>query len=201
MTAVAQEPVVTHASVFRRRRRSPLRRFVAFVTGAALAVTALLAISGAVTVVVQKLGFAPVLSPSMVPTFDPGDLLITKPQASSAVKVGQIIILPLPGSPGERYVHRVIKVSKDAQGQTLVNTRGDNNPAADPWTLAITSAQVPVVEHVVPQAGRLALLSSGAALRVPLLIIIAGGVLLAVKRSLLDCPQAGPAAPGSDPPG
>lgn len=151
-----------------------------------LAVVAVAAVAGAVLVVVLKLGFSPVLSASMSPSFEAGDLIITQPLAAADIAVGDVVVLPVPDAPGQRYVHRVTKVGIGPQGLPVVNTQGDANATADPWTLSITSPQVPSVVASVPSAGRLALHTSAAALRIPLLLLVAGGVLLAVKRSLLD---------------
>ncbi len=169
----------------RRARRWPVR--VLSVLGhVVLAVAAIAALCGAGAVVVYRLGFSPVLSPSMVPTFAAGDLIVTSPRPSSDIAVGDVLVLPIPDSPGQRYVHRVLTVTTGADGLPVVTTKGDANPAPDPWTLSITSAKVPAVITSVPTVGSLALHTRGSALRIPLLLIVAGGVLVAVKRALLD---------------
>lgn len=183
LTAPAPAPVARHAAPKAQRRALRPVRFVGHLL---LAVAAVAALLGAGTVVVQKLGFAPVLSPSMVPTFAPGDLLITKPQPAQDIEVGDVVVLPLPDSPGQRYVHRVVTVGRDAAGLPTVTTKGDANAAVDPWTLTVTSEKVPTVVTSVPSLGKLALHTNGAALRIPLLLLVAGGVLLAIKRALLD---------------
>lgn len=165
-----------------RRRRSPLQLLL----HAVLALAAVLSVLGAGVVVVQRLGFSPVLTSSMVPTYDPGALLVTRPMDAGRIAVGQVLVLPLPDSPGQRYVHRVTEVRADAEGRPVVRTKGDNNPAADAWQLTITSAQVPQVVASAPTVGSLALLTNGSALRVPLMLLIAGCLLVAVKRALLD---------------
>lgn len=164
------------------RRRNPLRVLL----HGLLAVAAVLSVLGAGVVVWQRLGFSPVLTSSMVPTYDPGDLLVTRPTESGSIAVGQVLVLPLPDAPGQRYVHRVIEVDDDAEGRPVVRTQGDNNPAPDTWQLTITSAQVPEVVASAPTLGSLALLTNGSALRIPLLLFIAGCLLVAVKRTLLD---------------
>lgn len=165
----------------RRTRRTPLQ----IVLHIALALAAIVSVAGAAVVVVERLGFSPVLTGSMVPTYDPGALLISKPMPSAQIQVGQVLVLPLPDAPGQRYVHRVVSVKQTPQGP-VVRTKGDANPAVDDWQLTITSAKVPRVVASVPRVGSLALLTNGSALRVPLLLLIAGCLLLAVKRALLD---------------
>lgn len=169
-----------------RRRRTGPRQVVRFLLSSVLAVAALAALVGSGVVVVQRLGFSPVLSPSMVPAFGPGDMIVTKPLATEQIRVGDVIVLPLPDAPGQRYVHRVIAVETDDDGLPAVKTKGDNNEDPDPWRLSITSDKVPSVVASIPKAGRLALYTNGASLRVPLMLLVAGAVLVATKRALLS---------------
>lgn len=160
----------------RRTRRLP---------GVLLGAAAVLAVAGAIAVFVLRLGFAPVLSPSMEPGFAPGDLLVTRQVDARSVGVGDVVVLPRPDAPGERYAHRVVEVDR-AGNEPLVRTKGDNNAAADPQRLRITSATVPVVAGHVPWIGRAALLGQYGAVRA-LVIVFAGLCLLvAAKRALWD---------------
>jgi signal peptidase I len=139
----------------------------------------------AVFVAVEHVGFSPVLSPSMVPTFAPGDLIVTKPEPASAVRVGQIVVLPVPNEPGQRYVHRIIKVEYE-HGAPVVRTKGDANAAPENFRLRITSPTVPVVVHSVPHLGRFAVLLRGGIWRLVGICLVGAFLLVAVKRSLLD---------------
>lgn len=175
------------ASAGHRGVRSPLmlRDLSRVFTGLLLSIAAVATIAGAVYVVVDRIGFSPVLSPSMTPTFGPGDLVVTRPVAAAHLHVGDIAVLPVPREPGQRYVHRIIKVSW-SHGQPLVQTKGDANTAPEPYQLRITSAKVPVVVASVPRLGRFALLLRGGWLRTLLLCGIAAFALVGVKRLLLD---------------
>lgn len=159
-------------------------------SGILLAAVTLACVTAAVLVVVLRIGFSPVLSESMEPHFGPGDLVLTRPLTASEVKVGDVIILPIPGSDGkptgERYTHRVVAVTTGKDGLPVVTTKGDNNPAVDPWTLRIDSAKVPHVVADVPHLGRLSLLARGTGLRLVLLVIVAGFAMVGIKRALLD---------------
>jgi signal peptidase len=139
----------------------------------------------AVFIGVERVGFSPVLSPSMAPTFAPGDLILTKPEAATDVRVGQVVVLPVPGEPGQRYVHRIIKVEYE-KGLPVVRTKGDANSAAEDYRLRITSDTVPLVVHTVPHLGRLAVLLRGGIWRLIAICVIGGLLLLSVKRALLD---------------
>jgi signal peptidase len=135
----------------------------------------------AYTVIHEHIGFQPVLSPSMVPAFRPGDLIITKAEPASAVKVGQVVALPIPNEPGQRYVHRIISVTT-RDGKPLVRTKGDANPQPESFTLRIDSPNVPVVVATVPGVGRMSVLLQRGWLR---LLIVALTVMfgaIATKR-------------------
>jgi signal peptidase len=164
---------------------SVARKIVRFAVGLALAVAALASIALTAFIVVEHVGFSPVLSPSMEPTFAPGDLIVTKPIAAADIRVGEVVVLPVPGQHGERYVHRVVKVTYE-HGFPVVRTKGDNNPAPEDFQLRITSKTVPVVVHTVPHAGRLALLFRAGAWRIAAIVLVGGLFLVGLKRALLD---------------
>ncbi|WP_051766862.1 signal peptidase I [Saccharothrix syringae] len=153
-------------------------------SGLLLVTAALGAVGAAVLVVVLHVGFAPVLSPSMSPSFEAGDLLVTRSVPTADVAVGDVVVLPRPDAPGERYAHRVI--SRDASGgEVVVRTKGDANPAEDPQALRIVSDTVPVAVGDLPAVGRAALLGQHAWVRVALIVLIGLAVLVAAKRALL----------------
>ena len=177
-----------------RDGRGASHRVGRILSGLALATAAIAAVVGAILVVTLRLSFAPVLSPSMEPAFGPGDLLITRAMDAADIKVGQVLVLPVPangrlagteGASGDRYVHRVISVTTQA-GLPVVKTKGDNNDAVDPWQLRIDSAHVPVVVGDVANVGRLSLITQGAGVRIALILVVAGFALVGIKRALLD---------------
>jgi signal peptidase len=63
---------------------------------------------------------------SMLPTFDPGDLVVVRQQHH--YDVGDVVAFHVPGSKA-RVIHRIIGTTAD--GYTM---RGDNRPGPDPWT-------------------------------------------------------------------
>ena len=160
-------------------------RAVRFATGLVLTIAALASIAVTVVIVAGHIGFSPVLSPSMRPTFAPGDLILTKSEPAKDVRVGQVVVLPVPGEKGQRYVHRIIEVRYE-KGVPVVRTKGDANGAPENFRLKITSAKVPVVVHTVPKMGRLALLFRGGMWRVGAIVLIGAFLLVGVKRALLD---------------
>jgi signal peptidase I len=164
---------------------SVVRRTARAVVGLVLSLAALASIALAVVVGVEHLGFSPVLSPSMQPSFAPGDLVVTKPIAAADLRVGDVAVLPVPGEPGQRYVHRIVKITYQ-KGLPVVRTKGDANSAPETFNLRITSKRVPLVVRTVPHLGRFALLLRGGIWRTVGVVVIAFLLLVAVKRALLD---------------
>ncbi|WP_440899022.1 signal peptidase I, partial [Actinosynnema sp.] len=169
------------------RRRKALR----VLGGVLLFLVATAAVAAAVAVVILKIGFAPVLTPSMKPVLNPGDLLVTRATPVSQLKVGDVVVLPRPDMEGERYAHRVISLNT-SEGKTVVRTKGDNNTDPDPQALRIESATVPVGIGDLPGVGRAALAVGQAGwLRVAVIVLVGLALLLALKRALIQ-----PAPPG-----
>ena len=109
------------------------------------------------------------------------DGIVTKPEAATDVKVGQVVSLPLPNNPSQRYVHRVVSVStKD--GLPLLRTKGDANPAPESFVLRIDSPQVPVVVTTVPLLGHVSLLLQRPATRILLIVVTLSTIVLAAWR-------------------
>ncbi|OLR94061.1 signal peptidase I [Actinokineospora bangkokensis] len=169
----AAEPVV--------RSRRGLRRVL---SGVALAVVTAAAIATGVGVVVFKVGFATVLSPSMEPGLHPGDLLLTRAEPTADLEVGDVVVLPRPDAPGERYSHRVVAV-RWSDGDPVVTTKGDNNTAADPQPLRITSDTVPVAFGHVPRVGGVALAGQRPWVRVALIVLVGLALFEALRRAIL----------------
>lgn len=110
---------------------------------------ALTSAASATYIVVKHIHFTRVLSDSMVPQFKRGDVLVVKPIPTHSIKEGEVALLPLPEEPGQQYAHRIVNVDKQ-QSDVFVETKGDGNPAKDPWKLKITSPEVPMVVSQLP---------------------------------------------------
>lgn len=74
-------------------------------------------------------------STSMLPTLQPGDLVVIQPVPFDSLKVGNIIVYSPPCSrTGASVIHRIIQVETGSQcsnGQTCYLTKGDNNEYTD----------------------------------------------------------------------
>jgi len=72
-----------------------------------------------------------VLSPSMVPTFDEGSLIIIKETALNKLQIGDIITYKPLKDDDTLLTHRIVKISGEAPNALIV-TRGDANNIDDP---------------------------------------------------------------------
>jgi len=68
-----------------------------------------------------------VMSGSMAPRIQPGDIVITQAVDAGALRTGQVIVVANPAYPGTLLIHRLVR--RAADGQLI--TRGDANPAED----------------------------------------------------------------------
>src|SRR3954465_3745595 len=73
------------------------------------------------------------LTGSMSPVIDPGDVTIVTPLPVDDVAVGMVIAYHIPVDDHHVVSHRVIDVEHGADGSVTVRTKGDANAAADPW--------------------------------------------------------------------
>jgi signal peptidase len=96
-----------------------------------------------------------VISGSMQPAVDPGDVAVIDP-APGAPRPGGMVLVHDPAAQNQLLLHRVVEVRADG---TLI-TRGDANSSADS-TPVPASAIVGRVRFVVPAAGRVAMLAHG----------------------------------------
>jgi signal peptidase len=127
---------------------------------------------------------AAVYSGSMVPTMPVGSLVFEKTVPASTVKVGDIITFTDPYVPGRLVTHRVIRIAKTDHGLAY-RTKGDANPARDPWTIALPGT-VGKQSFSVPYLGYLLVYARTREIRTALIILTAltllGGILIKIWR-------------------
>jgi signal peptidase len=119
---------------------------VGLVSGSAVA----FAVAYAVLTVV---GYKPVAvySGSMEPKIPVGSLVLDRAILAKEVRVGDVITFTDPYVKGRLVTHRVIGVLQTPHGLAY-RTKGDANPARDPWTIRL-AGQVGRVSFSVPVAG------------------------------------------------
>lgn len=122
-----------------------------------------------------------VLTGSMVPTYDPGDVVVVRRVHDPVreVEVGDVISFqPFPDDP-TLVTHRVVEIRATTDGPRWV-TRGDAN-GADDEPLRAKQITAEVVYHV-PYAGRLTLVlgqhRSGAVVVVAVALLVYGAVMV-----------------------
>jgi signal peptidase len=99
-----------------------------------------------------------VLSGSMQPSIDPGDVVVTKPfepMNATDLNVGDVItFLPYPNDP-TLVTHRIVGKSFDKQGNISFVTQGDDNDSVDPWGPVLPKQIRGELLYVVPKIGYL----------------------------------------------
>lgn len=141
--------------VVRRRRPSALRRRVRRVLRAVgtLVCTGAAAICLAFTALtlVGHWTMPMVLTGSMSPAIDRGDVVLAEPVPVDRIRQGDVIVFIAPGD-RRVTVHRVDSIVQSDTGM-VVTTRGDANEAPDPWQLHMDREWVHRVRATVPHLG------------------------------------------------
>jgi signal peptidase I len=130
-----------------REATSGLVRLSSYASFGVLAVAGSLIVA---TLVPLAFGWSPsvVLSGSMRPGVNPGDVVMTAPATPERFGAGQLIRFVDPGQPDRHLVHRIVEVKPDG---TLV-TKGDANSVSD--SRAVPAAGVTgIVRLRVPWVG------------------------------------------------
>ncbi|GAA1246223.1 signal peptidase I [Oryzihumus leptocrescens] len=118
------------------------------------------------------------LTGSMAPGINPGDVTVAVPEPISQLAVGQVITYQIPVDDHRDVSHRVVAVKRQANGTVQIQTKGDHNTGVDPWTAVITDRQVWRVVAVVPHLGAAIQALRGTGLRTVFLYV--GPAALAV---------------------
>lgn len=93
------------------------------------------------------------LTGSMAPLINPGDVVVSVPTPVSALKTGDIITYKIPVEDQRVETHRIVELKRSTNGTTTVRTKGDANNGADPWQAAIQGDTVDVHAATVPYLG------------------------------------------------
>ena len=136
------------------RSKAAMRRTVSALTTAmfvvAVAAFLLLAVGPRV------LGYqtSTMLTGSMAPLINPGDVVVTAPTAVGDIRVGDIITYHIPVEDQRVETHRVVEILKNEDGTTSVRTKGDANNGVDPWTATLQGSTVDRHVLTVPYVGQ-----------------------------------------------
>jgi signal peptidase len=93
----------------------------------------------------------PVLSGSMRPFAQPGDVVVVTPVAARNLRVGEVITYHLPSAGRVLVTHRIVAISEPGD-HPLVQTQGDANSVPDPKA-RLDGSRVWRTRAVVPRLG------------------------------------------------
>jgi signal peptidase I len=102
----------------------------------------------------------PVLSGSMRPGLQPGDVVVTQRVPVSDLRVRDVIVFHPPGETQGQTVHRIVRL-RVKRGTTYITTRGDANSVNDPEVTGLRGQTAYRVTRVVPLVGYPAVWLSG----------------------------------------
>jgi signal peptidase len=129
-----------------RRFRRGARRVLSVGLSLLLSATAIVLIGTFLLSVFGVARFVPILSNSMAPDMPVGSLAISVPVDRGSIVAGDVVIFTAPVGPDRRVIHRVThvygadeadKIRDWTTGRIYLETKGDNNPAPDPWIVTI----------------------------------------------------------------
>jgi signal peptidase I len=93
------------------------------------------------------------LTSSMAPEIEPGDITIATPISVSEITEGMVITYHMPIADHSLVTHRVVSVQTGPDGAVSVQTKGDANEAIDPWTATLEGDTAYQVRAVIPEVG------------------------------------------------
>jgi signal peptidase len=107
---------------------------------------------GALTLVPALLGYDRyvVTGGSMAGSIPRGSLVYERAEPVEHLRSGDVITYVHDGA---RLTHRIAWTGRDGQGRRLFTTKGDANPAPDPWRFTLPRDTQPVARFHVPLAG------------------------------------------------
>jgi signal peptidase len=123
------------------------------------------------------------LTGSMSPGINPGDVVVSVPVPVDQLRAGDVITYSIPVDDHRVETHRILDVTS-AGGVATVQTKGDANSAADPWKAVLSGDHVYRHKATVPHLG-----SVIRALREPVIrnvmlygapAVLVGGVLVSI---------------------
>jgi signal peptidase len=125
------------------------RAFMAVLLTTAVAVFLFLAVGP------RFLGYqtSTMLTGSMAPLINPGDVVVTVDTPASELNVGDVITYHIPVDDHRVETHRIIDITRSADGTTTVRTKGDANNGADPWAATLIGSHADRHAFTVPYLG------------------------------------------------
>ncbi len=111
------------------------------------------AIAPSILTTVYGYGFSPILTGSMAPVAEPGDVYVTRLVAADSLAHGDVIAVTN-STTGIYYSHRIVEL-RDFNGALRITTKGDANEVADRDPFIVSrSGKVSKVVASLPYLGR-----------------------------------------------
>jgi signal peptidase len=110
-----------------------------------------------------------VLSGSMTPAIETGDVVVTEPIAPAAARVGDVVTFLDPEGTGKLISHRVQSVNAEGAEVEFV-TRGDANTSTERWNVA-ADGQIGRIVYRLPKLGYALAWSGSGPARIALVVI------------------------------
>ncbi|MGA2835242.1 MAG: signal peptidase I [Acidimicrobiales bacterium] len=158
-TSALRAPVLTRVErrklARRRTRRARRSRWIHVSANVALVTMCAMTAVAATGSIAGWWRMDTVLTGSMRPGIQPGDVEILRSEPVSALRVGQIVAFHPPRD-SFTVTHRVIALRKTSGGDAgpWITTKGDANDVSDPWgSVQVLGRSVWVVTGVVPDIG------------------------------------------------
>lgn len=141
-----------------------------------------------------------VLTGSMRPVIQPGDVVMDRPQRASGLHVGDVVTFKDQTRKGRLVTHRIRSIAHGREF-TVVETRGDANNTSERWQVA-SDDPVGVVVYTLPWIGHVSVLARTPLGLITLVVIPVLGIGFLALRSIWtdeDEPeQEAPPAEGDD---
>lgn len=157
-TAVIHKlPQAAPASAPAAREKAPFTKALVVLGRAVTTVVMVIAVTAFLFLAVGPRIFgyqtSTMLTGSMSPMINPGDVVVSVPTPASELNVGDVITYAIPVEDKRIETHRVIEMITNDDGSTAVRTKGDANNGADPWTATLQGDMVDVQAATIPYLG------------------------------------------------
>ena len=93
-----------------------------------------------------------ITSGSMTGAYDQGSIVFDRVVSRDALRAGDVVTFAPPGR-RDLVTHRIVGVTRGADGLPSFRTKGDANAVADPWTFTPTRNELPKVVGSLPYLG------------------------------------------------
>lgn len=151
--------------------------------------------------------FVPVLSNSMAPHMPTGSLAIVQSEPRENIRNGDVIVFTAPDGSQRRVIHRIQKIYGPAEATKIrgwtpdrlfLETKGDNNPRADPWILTLAEATIWKRSTVIPAAGWPVIWFANPTIRIIAFGLAGAAVAAWALTAIWRPPEIEDAAPATD---